>query len=120
LSSKWNVDTRPIERGRLKGGHLSTTNSNEIFEDGDSGSTKSDRDERRSLLGPEDDHCNSFQFLYAVNGDLTTLDKNDFLERKYQVGKNVELLTSKLFWTTRLTRAARTKMCKSPFEKFSS
>jgi hypothetical protein len=31
--------------------------------------------------------------LFNSNGDLSTLEKNDFLERKYQVGKNVELLT---------------------------
>jgi hypothetical protein len=71
--------------------HLSFSNA--TFEDGYSGSSKYDRDERRSLLGQDDDYCNSFQFQYAVNGDLTTLDKDDFLERKYQVGKNVELLT---------------------------
>lgn len=57
-----------------------------------SASTNYDRKERR-ILGPDDDYCNSFQFQYAVNGDITTLDKEAFLERKYEVGKNVELLT---------------------------
>jgi hypothetical protein len=35
-----------------------------------------------------------FQFQYALSDDIvTTLDKDAFLERKYEVGKNLELLT---------------------------
>ena len=60
--------------------------------DSSSSTDKYDREEGRKL-GPDVDYCNSFQFQYAVNDDITTLDKDAFFERKFEVGKNVELLT---------------------------
>jgi hypothetical protein len=78
------------------------TVSNSTLEDAvsNSSSTKTEQatgssastNQHRSL-NPDDEYCNSFQFQYAVNGDITTLDKDAFLERKHEIGKNVELLT---------------------------
>ena len=51
----------------------------------------SEKGDRRRLKPP--DYCDEFQFQYLIGDNVTTLSKTEFLDQRYELGKNVELLT---------------------------